>query len=293
MTRIAPSVRHALVAAALLAASIPALAADALTPALDAYKAGEYEKAAELAAAVPADDPLRLRAAYVLGEANMLVGKWVGAEKAFREILEKKPDNVPALVGLGRAQVGGGSADDGIATLEKAVKLDSKDAGARRALGEARAAKGDLDAARKDLEAAAKLDPKDPLSSRALVEVLVKSDKIDEARKEAERIAKALPEHPMSHFLHGYVLDRQGRDKEAIEAYEKAIAKDDRFIDAHKNLAILCVARNPGYADKERTKTAMEHFERYFALGGKDDELKDKYEQIKAFLETQKGGKGK
>lgn len=289
----APVIRSGLLAFGLFAASAFASADDPLVAAMDAYKSGDYEKAAELASAVPADDPGRLRAAYVLGEANLLLAKWVGAEKAFREVLEKKANSVPALVGLGRAQTGGGSAGEAIVTLEKAAKLDAKDAGARRALGEARLANGDADKARTDLEAAVKLDPKDPLASRALVELLIKSDKVDAAAKEAERIAKAVPEHPMGHFLHGYVLDRQGRDKDAVEEYEKAIAKDDKFLDAHKNLAILCVARNPSYGDKERTKKAMQHFERYFALGGKDQALKDAYEQIKAFLEKQKPATGK
>ncbi|MCE9638442.1 MAG: tetratricopeptide repeat protein [Planctomycetes bacterium] len=293
MKRAAPAIRSAVLVFGLFAAAAFAHADDPLVAAMDAYKSGDYEKAAELASAVPADDPERLRAAYMLGEADLLLSKWVGAEKAFREVLEKKANSVPALVGLGRAQIGGGSPLDAIVTLEKATKIDAKDAGARRALGEARYANGDADKARADLEAAVKLDPKDPLASRSLVEVLIKTDKVDAAAKEAERIAKAIPEHPMGHFLHAYVLDRQGRDKDAIEEYEKAIAKDDKFLDAHKNLAILCVARNPSYGDKERTKKAMDHFERYFALGCKDQALKDAYEQIKAFLESQKPATGK
>lgn len=282
-----------LAAATLVAAAVLAVADDPLAPAVDAYTGGDYEKAAELASAIAADDPARLKAAYLVGEASLALGKWVGAENAFREILAKKPENVPALVGLGRTQLRSGSHVEAVATLEKAVKLDAKDVAARRTLGEARAAKGDLEKAETDLEAAVKLDPKDPFTSRSLVEVLIKADKVNYAAKEADRLAKALPDHPMGHFLRGYTLDRQGRDKDAIEAYEKALSKDDKFIDAHKDLAILCVTKNPSYSDKERTQKAMSHFQRYFELGGKDDELKDKYEQIKSFLESQGGSKRK
>ena len=293
MKNAASALRSALAVAALVVMASTGLADDPLAPAMEAYRNGEYEKAAEIASAVADDDPARLKAAYLIGEANLARGKWVAAEKAFREVLDKKADNVPALVGLGRAQAGGGSVDVAITTLEKAAKVDAKDAGARRALGETRFAKGDLEKARADLEAAVKLDPKDPLASRSLVEVSLKAERLELAVKEAERIAKALPEHPMGHFLRGYVLDRQGRDKDAISEYELAVAKDDKFIDAHKNLAILCVARNPNYADKERTAKAMDHFQRYFELGGTDKELKDKYEQIKAFLDSQKPPKRK
>lgn len=280
----------ALAVAAMLAAATLARAGEPLADAMDAYRRGEYAKAVELASSVKADDASRSKAAYLAGEADLLLEKWDDAKKAFDEVLAKKADNVPALVGLGRAQTGAGANDDAIATLEKAVKLDAKDVAARRSLGEARLAKGDLEKAKADLEAATKLDPKDPLAARALVETHVRADKFDAAGKEAERIAKAIPDHPMGHFLRGLVLDRKGETKDAIDAYEKAIAKDDRFLDAHKNLAILCVAQSNTYQDRALVKKAFEHFQRYFDLGGKDAELKETYETIKAFL-TQAGFK--
>lgn len=278
------ALRSSVFAALLLAVPCAFAADEALASALDAYKAGEYGKAIELARGVKADDPSHLKAAYLVGECELVLQFWDDAETAFREVLAKKADNVPALVGLGRAQTGRGANDEAIATLEKAVKLDAKDAPARRCLGEARFAKGDTDAAKTDLEAAVKLDPKDPFTSRSLVETLLKADKPELAEKEADRFAKAAPDDPMGHFLVGYLLDKKGKDKEAIDEYEKAIAKDDTFIDAHKNLAILCVAKNPNYGNKERTKKALDHFKRYFELGGKDEQLKQDYEQIKAYM---------
>ena len=278
-------VRTAFAGGFVAAAAAFALAAGGpLDQAMDAFKQGDYAKTVEIAGAVKMGDAARPRAAYLAGEANLCLQQWDDAEKAFREVLAKKADSVPALVGLGRALTGKGSADDAIATLEKAVKLEGKDVAARRALGEARLAKGDLEKARADLDAAVKLDPKDPLTSRSLVECSLRSEKFDLASKEAERLAKAIPDHPMGHFLRGLCLDRDGKDKDAIEAYEKAIAKDDKFIDAHKNLAILCVAKSNTYQDRDRVKKAFEHFQRYFDLGGRDEELKTVYETIKDVL---------
>jgi tetratricopeptide (TPR) repeat protein len=268
----------------MLAAATLARAGDPLADAMDAYRRGEYAKVVELASSVKADDASRPKAAYLAGEADLVLEKWDDAAKAFDEVLAKKADNLPALVGLGRAQTGKGAHDDAIVTLEKAVKLDAKDVAARRSLGEARLAKGDLDKAKADLEAATKLDPKDPLSSRSLVETQLRAEKLDLAGKEADRLAKAVPDHPMGHFLRGLVLDRKGETKDAIEAYEKAIAKDDRFLDAHKNLAILCVAQSNTYQDRARVKKAFEHFQKYFDLGGKDAELKETYQTIKEVL---------
>jgi tetratricopeptide (TPR) repeat protein len=278
--------RAAVAAGLLLLAAAAARAAGPLDAALDAFKQGDYAKTVELASAVKPDDANRSKAAYLTGEADLALERWDDAVTAFNEVLTKKADSLPALVGLGRAQTAKGSADDAITTLEKAVKLDAKDVAARRSLGEARTAKGDLEKAKADLQAAIKLDPKDALSSRSLVDVHLRAEKFDWALSEADRFAKLAPDHPMGHFLRGLVLDRQAKDKDAIEAYEKAISKDDKFIDAHKNLAILCIAKSNTYQDRDRVKKAFDHFARYFELGGKDAELKALYEQIRSFLEA-------
>jgi tetratricopeptide (TPR) repeat protein len=80
------------------------------------------------------------------------------------------------------------------------------------------------------------------------------------------------------------VADNNEKDEDAIDAYEKAIALDDAFLDAHKNLAILCTARNPMYSNKARTEKAFKHYARYFELGGNDPELEQVYKTIKEVL---------
>jgi tetratricopeptide (TPR) repeat protein len=277
--------RNALAVGLVIVSSALALAGGPLDAAMEAFRQGDYAKTVELASSVKADDAARPKAAYLTGEADLALEKWDDAAKAFQEVLAKKADNLPALVGVGRAQTGKGATDDAVKTLEKAVKLDAKDVAARRSLGEARLAAGDAEKARADLDAAMKLDPKDVLSSRSLVEADLRGEKYDLAAREADRLVKAAPDAAMGLFLRALVLDRQGKDKDAIDAYEKAIAKDDKFLDAHKNLAILCVAKNNLYQDRERTKKAFDHFARYFELGGRDDELKKLYETIKSFLE--------
>ena len=58
----------------------------------------------------------------------------------------------------------------------------------------------------------------------------------------------------------------------------------ERFIDAHKNLAILCIAQNPLYKDKVRTDKALRHFKRYFELGGNDEQVRRIYGTLLQFL---------
>jgi tetratricopeptide (TPR) repeat protein len=89
----------------------------------------------------------------------------------------------------------------------------------------------------------------------------------------------------MGPFLKAIALEKEGKDDDAIQAYEAALERDDKFLDAHKNLAILCHTRNPTYADRERTEKAMAHYARYFELGGSDAKLKQMYDTMKAFFE--------
>jgi tetratricopeptide (TPR) repeat protein len=274
-----------LLIAALLLAGDPTPVDDALA----AFKGGEYGKAAEAAEKVKADDPLYPRARYLLGESRLALGDAAAAEKAFREGLEKKGESGPLLAGLGRALTAAGKPSEAAAPLEKALKADPKDPVAHRAMGECLAAQGKGPEARKSLETAFRLDPKDPLTCRALVEVLVKQDDLDAAEAYAGKVRAADPKGAMGEFLRGVVLDKRKKGKDAIEAYEAALAKDPKFLDAHKNLAILCVADNPGYTNRERTRKGLEHFAKYFELGGKDEELKQTYLTIKGYVEGNGG----
>jgi tetratricopeptide (TPR) repeat protein len=285
--------RRLLAAAAALAFSVlasPARAGDP-TPfekATDLFKKGDYAAASVEAEEVKASDPLYPKARYLLGECWLALGDAAGAEKAFRELLEKKPDSVPLLGALGRALAAQERRDVAVEAFRKALKLDPKDVVARRSLGECLAADNKPVEARKELERAQEIDPADPLTARALVEVLVKAGDVGNAAKAASTHQKAAPTSAMGDFLRGLVHDRNGNGKEAVACYEFAIEKDPKFLDAHKNLAILSVADNPGYRDQEKTDRALKHFAKYFELGGKDQELKRAFDEMKAFLETQK-----
>jgi tetratricopeptide (TPR) repeat protein len=89
----------------------------------------------------------------------------------------------------------------------------------------------------------------------------------------------------MGPFLEGLGLERLSKDDEAIAAYEQALVRDDRFLDAHKNLAILCHTMSRTYSDAARTQKAKEHYERYFALGGADPQLRTMYDTLKRFFD--------
>jgi len=268
-----------------LLAGAAAPAGTKLEDALAAFRAGDYARVVALAGEVGAGTPDEPRALFLAGTARLELGEAEPAARAFEALLLARPDSVPGLVGLARAHVASGRPDEAEKLLRRAVAADARDVDARRELGELLLRADRIPDARKELAAANELDAKDPFVARAWVDVLLRGDELARARKVADAFARARPKHAVGPFLQALCLERDGKDGPAIEAYEKAIELDEQFLDAHKNLAILCHTRNPTYQDVERTAKALAHYERYFALGGKDKELQRLYLTVKGVLD--------
>jgi tetratricopeptide (TPR) repeat protein len=270
-------------------------AAEGVEGAMAAFKAGEWKKCAEIAGKVSADSKDYLKAQYVLGETLLVMGDAAGAETAFMIVLEKKEKAGPAAVGVGRALMAQQKLGEAEQALTAALKMDAKDPLALMAMGQVHLAMKKTKEAKAELRQAFDLDPKNPLVVRGWCEWLWTENDVAGALKAAQDLTKALPKHPMGPFLEGMALERDNKDQKALEAYEKALQLDPNFLDAHKNLAILCHTRNPTYQDMERTKKSLAHYEKYFELGGKDPELEKIYRTVKKFMDPYLGGdeKGK
>jgi tetratricopeptide (TPR) repeat protein len=249
-------------------------------------EAGDFAGALAAADEVPAEDAAYPKARYLAGEIHLMLGDAGASERAFRDALAKKPGAEPALVGLGRVLLERDQAAEAVRVLEGAVKAAPDSGRALCFLGIARMRESDGRKGRKDIERGAQLAKDDPEVARASVVAYLRDEDPDDARRAAERFQKAQPKSPMGPFLVALVEEREKRYDDAIASYEKALKVDDTFVDAHKNLAILCIAQNPLYTDEKRTAMAMKHFDRYFALGGKDAEVKRIYDTLQQFLKA-------
>lgn len=269
--------------ACLLVASASARGAE-LDSAKSAFEQGDYKAVVKLAHKASSASADRAKLWYLAGEAQLVLNDAAGAERSFREVLASHESALPARIGLGRALTSLKKLDEAEKELRAAVAADAHDAQALRALGDCLIAADQSKEAKSTLEQAAKLAPGDPWITRSQVELALRGDDDKAALKLAKGLAKAKPKHPMGPFLLGVLYERDGKTDEAIAAYEQALELDERFLDAHKNLAILCHTMSSTYSNVARVKKSLEHYERYFELGGKDPELENAYRQMKAFV---------
>jgi tetratricopeptide (TPR) repeat protein len=262
--------------------------ADALNDATDHFTAGRFQKAVDAAKQVDdTDDAKFARSRYLMGEIQYMLGDREAAERSLRAALAKKRASAPILTALGRVLIDQEETDEALRLLKLAVKQDPKSGRARTYLGLATYQDTLGKKGMKDVKAGIKLAPKDPEVARAVVLVLLDAGSPAPAAKEAKRFAKARSDHPMGAFLHALIKEREGEFDKAIKLYEQAIKADDTFLDAHKNLAILCITQNPMYENKERTIKAFKHFKRYEDLGGRDEKVKRIHATLKSFFKQQ------
>jgi len=275
--------------ATILLAAATAAAGEALEKAVAAFREGRFEEAAEGAGAVRENDPDYPRARYLAGEIRLALGENAAAESAFRDALEKRPGSEPILTGLGRAQLAQGKDAEALETLEKAVKADAQSARAHAFLGAAQMRTSNGKKGDRALDTAIKLGGNDAEVVRAVVVERVRADDAAAAKRILKAFVAANKASAMGPFLAATIAEHEKAYDEAIAAYEKAIALDPKFLDAHKNLAILCIAQNPLYQNQERTKKALEHFEEYKKLGGRDGRVIEIYETLLQFVSPQGG----
>lgn len=281
MLRIARSAPIALLA---LCASAAA-SQSALESAVADFRAGRFAAVVEAREHLPADVREAARVQYLVGEALLVLDRPEEAERAFAATVAARPAAVPAQVGLGRARTRLGRFDEAETSLAAALAADPKDLGALVAQGELSLARGDLEAAEKRLAAAHASAPDDPLAARAWFEVLLRKQDSAAAAELAEGLMRSRPEHPLGPFLLAVVMERDGEDEAAQAQYQRTLELDPTFVDAHKNLAILCHTLSRDYTDKQRAKLAYDHYAAYFRLGGGDQRLRAMYDELLKYEE--------
>ncbi len=143
------------------------------------------------------------------GMANERTGDYEGAKRSYRRGLKLDPGNTALHNALGWAFFQEGNSAEAVEEYEKALAVDAKNVKALNNAALALTELGQLDKAESHFRKSLVVEPKAEIYSDL-----------------------------------GFVLDRQGKGKEAIENYHKALALDPQCGSAHFNLAVSLLKTN-------------------------------------------------
>lgn len=159
------------------------------------------------------------------------------AHDLFREALNRQPDCLEALNGLGLSLMAQGQAEEAIRQYKAALRLSPSFSAARVNLAAALANRGEVPAAMAQYRTTLRLETNNVPARINLAELLRRQGKTDQAMVLLKEAWELKPDEPLANFHLANALAAQERHAEAIPHYQAAIREKPDFADARFNLA--------------------------------------------------------
>lgn len=178
------------------------------------------------------------RALLDAARACLEAGDMARAESLYRELLEQEPDHVEASTALGSLLDDLGRVDEAEAVFRRMVEGDAPTASAYCNHGVMLFKQGRAQEAAQALQRAVSMQPGYAIALDNLGSALALLERYDEA-EQSIRAALAIDERiPSAHNNLGTLLARR-RDEAALACFDRALAIDPTFFDAHVQRAML------------------------------------------------------
>ena len=188
-----------------------------------------------------------------------------GAEDALRKSAQLDKNNSDALLKLGQVQVARGSVDNGIATYQRSLQDNPREASFYILLGELYESKKDWEKAKESYQKALEIQPDNPLASNNLAYVMVQSGgNVDVALSLAQTARRGMPDSANAADTLGWVYYQKGAYKSAIDLFQEALklseknkAPEDATVHYHLGMA---------YERTDQPTLARQHLERVLKI---------------------------
>ncbi len=181
------------------------------------------------------------------------------ARSAFAAALKAKPDSFAALLGLARVNIAEGDMSGGTEKLLAALKL-REDFGARMSLGNIYAEQRKPEDAVFHFQTATKLEPKSADALAALGQALLSAGRPEEAELALRSALDLRADEPTVLAL-GFALLRRKKSDQALDVFQKVLAKNPDAATAHYGAALTEQALG-------HNEQAIRHYKALLSLRG-------------------------
>jgi arylsulfatase A-like enzyme/tetratricopeptide (TPR) repeat protein len=208
---------------------------NSILEAQDAMHAGDYTKGQSLLRQVREKDPQMYVVPFLLGEGALSQEKWVEASVDLQRSLELNPHFDQAMLGLARALIFQGKADDARQWALKAIQYNSENYRAWYQLGFIES-RGDKQAAIADYQKGVAIQGDFAPLRRDLGLLQVQQGDFSEAAKNLSKAAALGSDDATLHNALGISYSHTGLLHQAIESYKHALKLTPDLAQAHLNL---------------------------------------------------------
>ena len=178
-------------------------------------------------------------AMHAAAKRALLQGNHAAALIAIAPALRKQPGNAALWCTRGIAHRLASSFENALADYEHACQLDPKDVRTLGNLGEWHLARNAFAQALTWLDTALAIDPNYYEVRVNRVAALIELRQMEQAHTEADQLVQDYPTRPEPYGNLGNVLFSEGKLKEAIEQYKKALEIRPDYAEAHFSLIVL------------------------------------------------------
>lgn len=183
-------------------------------------------------------DPIKVQLAYAAWHEQK--SNFVEARSAYLKVLDKKPKELEALLGLARIEQMYERDEECDQALERALKHHPKDPRVFVAMGQIYATRGDLDEALDKMHTAQKLAPLEPIYEYHLAVIEARAGEIELAMEHFKRSVGQAEAHNNV----GIILNEQGKTAEAEMHLAKAVQLKPELKQASTALAEIRSAKH-------------------------------------------------
>jgi tetratricopeptide (TPR) repeat protein len=210
-----------------------------LTQGQGLVQSGEPERAAEVLAAVVAEDPRVVDGHFTLGNALFAMGDYEGAAEAFRATIELSPEYDLALSNLGMCQRRLGQTAAARDTFEALLLMRPTSSSAHFNLGEMDLDDNDPAAARSHFEAGLSTNDSMPAMHFGLGVAAFQLGDLRQARQSLELAAEMAPAYPQVHYYLAQLAEARDDATTAEAEYRAEVASHPLSYRSWFNLSVL------------------------------------------------------